>query len=144
MENCIETEILDVAPESLKPADEAASQTTDEPVGGEAPSESDDETGAGDASEPGGETKAGDETGDEVADAPETNPTPTDSATSPEEVERLVAEAEARGYERGRNAGIEAWINESRRSALPHSREKPDCESEIMILNNMRRSVWDE
>lgn len=129
MENCIETEILGGAPESPKPADEAASQTTDEPVGEEAPNENSDETGG--------------ETGVEVADAPETNPTPTDGATSPEEVERLVAEAEARGYERGRNAGIEAWINESR-SALPHSREKPDCESEIMILNNMRRSVWDE
>ena len=140
MENCIETEILDVAPESLKPADEAASQTTDEPAGGEAPNENSDETGASDASESGDETGAG----GEVADALETNPTPTDGARSPEEVERLVAEAEARGYERGRNAGIEAWINESRRSALPHSREKPDCESEIMILNNMRRSVWDE
>ncbi|MBD5211252.1 MAG: hypothetical protein HDS77_08320 [Bacteroidales bacterium] len=140
MENCIETEILGGAPESLKPADEAASQTTDEPVGEEAPNESGDETGGGDASE----TEAGGETGGEVADAPETNPTPTDGAISPEEVERLIAEAEARGYERGRNAGIEAWINESRRIALPHSREKPDCESEIMILNNMRRSVWDE
>ena len=140
MENCIETEILYVAPESLKPADEAASQTTDEPAGGEAPNENSDETGASDASESGDETGAG----GEVADALETNPTPTDGARSPEEVERLVAEAEARGYERGRNAGIEAWINESRRSALPHSREKPDCESEIMILNNMRRSVWDE
>lgn len=144
MENCIETEILDVASESLKPADEAASQTTGEPVGGEAPNGSGDETGGGDASETGSETEAGGETGGEVADAPETNPTPTADARSPEEVERLIAEAEARGYERGRNAGIEAWINESRRSALPHSREKPDCESEIMILNNMRRSVWDE
>ena len=144
MENCIETEILGGAPESPKPADEAASQTTGEPAGGEAPNENSDETGASDTTGSGDETGAGSETGGEVADAPETNPTPTDGARSPEEVERLVAEAEARGYERGRNAGIEAWINESRRSALPHSREKPDCESEIMILNNMRRSVWDE
>lgn len=57
------------------------------------------------------------------------------------EVERLIAEAEARGYERGRNENIEAWMNEGRTGRQNASHEV--VENEIMILNNMRRSVWE-
>lgn len=57
------------------------------------------------------------------------------------DIDRLIAEAEARGYERGRTEGIEAWMNEGRKSRTPR-REEP-AESEVMILNNMRRSVWE-
>lgn len=57
------------------------------------------------------------------------------------EVERLIAEAEARGYERGRNENIEAWMNEGRAGRQNASHEV--AENEIMILNNMRRSVWE-
>jgi hypothetical protein len=57
------------------------------------------------------------------------------------EVERLIAEAEARGYERGRNENIEAWMNEGRAGRQNASQEV--AENEVMILNNMRRSVWE-
>ena len=57
------------------------------------------------------------------------------------DIDMLIAEAEARGYERGRTEGIEAWMNEGRKSRTPR-REEP-AESEVMILNNMRRSVWE-
>lgn len=57
------------------------------------------------------------------------------------EVERLIAEAEARGYERGRNENIEAWMNEGRAGRQNASHEV--AENEVMILNNMRRSVWE-
>lgn len=57
------------------------------------------------------------------------------------EVERMIAEAEARGYERGRNENIEAWMNEGRAGRQNASHEV--AENEIMILNNMRRSVWE-
>lgn len=67
----------------------------------------------------------------------------TAAPPEPEEavdVEALIAEAEARGYERGRNEKIEAWMNEGRngRPAVPAAHE-----SEVMILNNMRKSVWE-
>lgn len=57
------------------------------------------------------------------------------------EVERLIAVAEARGYERGRNENIEAWMNEGRAGRQNASHEV--AENEVMILNNMRRSVWE-
>ena len=57
------------------------------------------------------------------------------------EIERLIAEAEARGYERGRNEKIETWLNEGRSRMSTVASKEP--ESEIMILNNMRKSVWD-
>ena len=56
------------------------------------------------------------------------------------EVERLIAEAEARGYERGRNENIEAWMNEGRAG---RQNDHEVAENEVMILNNMRRSVWE-
>lgn len=67
----------------------------------------------------------------------------TAAPAEPEEavdVEALIAEAEARGYERGRNEKIEAWMNEGRngRPAVSAAHE-----SEVMILNNMRKSVWE-
>ncbi|MDE6317911.1 MAG: hypothetical protein K2L73_05885 [Muribaculaceae bacterium] len=132
MEICTETEILNDNPEMENPAEET--QATEElqkaaetPDGPDAPDQSD-------------------RADTEEAPLPATveeSVTPVADGLTHTEMERLIAEAEARGYERGRNAGIEAWINESRHDALPHSREKPDSESEIMILNNMRRSVWD-
>lgn len=57
------------------------------------------------------------------------------------EIERLLAEAEARGYERGRNEKIETWMNEGR-GKVPSLVSK-ESENEIMILNNMRKSVWE-
>lgn len=61
------------------------------------------------------------------------------------EIERLIAEAEARGYERGRNEGIEAWMREGVAERYDGRRVIGDDvgDSEVMILNNMRRSVWE-
>ena len=61
------------------------------------------------------------------------------------EIERLIAEAEARGYERGRNEGIEAWMREGVAEGWDGSRLIGDDvgDSEVMILNNMRKSVWE-
>lgn len=66
---------------------------------------------------------------------------PVASGVTESEVERLIAEAEARGYERGRNENIEAWMNEGRSGRQNASHEV--AENEVMILNNMRRSVWE-
>lgn len=66
---------------------------------------------------------------------------PVASGVTEAEVERLIAEAEARGYERGRNENIEAWMNEGRAGRQNASHEV--AENEVMILNNMRRSVWE-
>lgn len=57
------------------------------------------------------------------------------------EIERMLAEAEARGYDRGRNERIETWLNEGRSKMATAASKEP--ESEIMILNNMRKSVWE-
>lgn len=61
------------------------------------------------------------------------------------EIERLIAEAEARGYERGRNEGIKAWMREGVAERWDGSRLIGDDvgDSEVMILNNMRKSVWE-
>ncbi len=78
----------------------------------------------------------------EIMDVSQEGDAGTASAgTEAADIDRLIAEAEARGYERGRTEGIEAWMNEGRRGRTPR-REEP-TESEVMILNNMRRSVWE-
>lgn len=82
----------------------------------------------------GSEDEAVGETEAEIGDG-----VPTEEEESVD-IEALIAEAEARGYERGRNEGIEAWMNEGRRGGVA---APPAAESEVMILNNMRRSVWE-
>lgn len=82
----------------------------------------------------GGEDEAVGETEAEIGDG-----VPTEEESV--DIEALIAEAEARGYERGRNEGIEAWMNEGRRGRV--AEPAPAAESEVMILNNMRRSVWE-
>lgn len=60
------------------------------------------------------------------------------------DVDRLVAEAEERGYLRGRNERIEELMKRpgvfepSAEERSGGDRQKP----EVMILNNMRHSVW--
>jgi hypothetical protein len=65
-----------------------------------------------------------------------------------EQLERLVAEAEERGYLRGRNESIAELMKR------PGMFERADADSmsdsadsagssEVMILNNLRPSVWD-
>lgn len=69
------------------------------------------------------------------------NDDPAETEEESVDIEALIAEAEARGYERGRNEGIEAWMNEGRRGRV--AEPAPAAECEVMILNNMRRSVWE-
>lgn len=69
------------------------------------------------------------------------NDGPAETEEESVDIEALIAEAEARGYERGRNEGIEAWMNEGRRGRVAEPASA--AESEVMILNNMRRSVWE-
>lgn len=78
---------------------------------------------------------------DTVADDTESVDVETLNEDDGAEVERLIAEAEARGYERGRNEGIEAWLQEGRSKMPAGYRKEP--ESEVIILNNMRKSVWE-
>lgn len=69
-----------------------------------------------------------------------------DSTTSSDapNIEQLIAEAEQRGYLRGRNESIKQLMAQpamyEQLNARPH---QPSTDSEVMILNNMRRSVWD-
>lgn len=64
-------------------------------------------------------------------------------AVTPTEVESLVAEAEQRGYVRGRNERIELEMHQPPmwNGDVPESNER---ESQPSILNNMRRSVWEK
>lgn len=70
------------------------------------------------------------------------NPAPDDAL--PPDVEALIAEAEQRGYLRGRNEAIEV---EMRRLSQWENRRNPDDDernvSQPLILNHLRRSVWD-
>lgn len=78
----------------------------------------------------------------DVATPAEQPPACADAMQAPEppDIDRLIAEAEHRGYMRGRNESIEQ---------LMHSVESPaddgvdrDRPSEVLILNNLRESVW--
>lgn len=92
-----------------------------------------------DGIEPGTPAEAETENGSEGAD--EENGVADEPTDDADNVERLIAEAEARGYERGRSEGIEAWLQEGRSKVPMATRNEP--ESEVMILNNMRKSMWE-
>lgn len=68
---------------------------------------------------------------------PEQEPEP------PIDYERLIAEAEERGYRRGRNESI-AELMEQPSSADPMLATPPTGSApEILILNNIRPSIWE-
>lgn len=85
------------------------------------------------------ETTTEDAPAEEVNDIEELTEMGAESKS--EDIEQLLVEAEARGYERGRNERIETWLNEGRSKIATATSKEP--ESEIMILNNMRKSVWE-
>lgn len=101
----------------------------------------------------GGAEAASDATGDELVEAEAEAACEAEADGEAEagaivsgvEIERLIAEAEARGYERGRHEGIEAWMREGVAERCDGRRVIGDDvgDSEVMILNNMRRSVWE-
>lgn len=93
----------------------------------------------------------------ENPESPETNvpteqsaaPVPEPPAPSPapaltaEEVAAMVAEAEQRGYLRGCNERIDTLMERPAMWQQPAAPAPADDDTEIMILNHLRRSVWD-
>lgn len=77
---------------------------------------------------------------------PSTPPAEETPAADEPDLDTLIAEAEQRGYLRGRNERIEELMQEPGELEAPSA---PATDSpltggnEILILNNMRRSVWD-
>lgn len=61
-------------------------------------------------------------------------------APVPPDIDRLIAEAELRGYMRGRNERIEQLMHPVESPA--DDGVDPDRPSEVLILNNLRESVW--
>jgi archaellum component FlaC len=66
---------------------------------------------------------------------------PSTDAQSAQDVESLVAEAEQRGYLRGRNEQIEMKMRDL--DQLQHRGERRAPVIETTILNHPRRSVWE-
>ena len=60
-----------------------------------------------------------------------------------EEMKRLVNEAEERGYLRGRNEAVDVLMERPDHEAAARMPEIQDEEDPVMILRQMRRSVWD-
>lgn len=58
----------------------------------------------------------------------------------PPDIDRLIAEAEHRGYMRGRNESIEQLMRPA--DAPADNSGEPDRRTEVLILNNLRESVW--
>ncbi len=61
------------------------------------------------------------------------------------DIEALIAEAEERGYKRGRNERIEELMQApgTWETPAPAPAAPTDACNEVMILNSMRRSVWE-
>lgn len=91
------------------------------------------EDGAGDINEDNGvtETKQGSETMQDV------------EATHAAELEQLIAEAEERGYKRGRNESISRLMEHPAKVDPEFNNMSGTSEPEILILANIRPSIWD-
>ncbi|MDE5647944.1 MAG: hypothetical protein K2L69_09745 [Muribaculaceae bacterium] len=92
---------------------------------------------------------------EEVNDMPaeeitETTPEPAETTAedepeavlTPNDIDRMINEAEERGYLRGRNEAVEALMNRPARQK-PTDPDDDDGDDPVMILREMRRSVWD-
>ncbi len=79
---------------------------------------------------------------EQQSEANEEKPETEDESNS-DDMERLIAEAEHRGYIKGRNERIDELMSTSRmwqpEHTIPHAEGAP----QVMILDNLRRSVWD-
>ncbi|MDE6448565.1 MAG: hypothetical protein K2L41_00620 [Muribaculaceae bacterium] len=74
---------------------------------------------------------------------PESETTQDVEAPRGAELERLIAEAEERGYRRGRNESISRLMEHPAR-VDPELDNMPGAgEPEILILANIRPSIWD-
>lgn len=88
---------------------------------------------------------------DDVMENPE-NPengeeviTENDEEENPLDIDALLAEAEQRGYLRGLNERAEKQLQRPSVGSAPEQerREYTAENNEVMILNNIRKSVWD-
>jgi len=71
------------------------------------------------------------------------NPAAAEENIPAVDMERLLAEAEERGYTRGRNERI-TELMEHPSQADPSLHDTPPCgEPRILILDNIRPSIWD-
>lgn len=75
----------------------------------------------------------------ETEAAPEEAP----AAPTPEEIEQMVAEAEQRGYLRGRNEQIEQLMEAPTGYKTETLGEGGPLQGEPMILGNLKPSIWD-
>ena len=75
----------------------------------------------------------------ETEAAPEEAP----AAPTPEEIEQMVAEAEQRGYLRGRNEQIEQLMEAPTGYETEALGEGGPLQGEPMILGNLKPSIWD-
>lgn len=62
---------------------------------------------------------------------------------TPDVVERMVKDAEERGYLRGRNEAVDALMERPGCGKLSECTDEDDGEDAVMILREMRRSVWE-
>ena len=69
---------------------------------------------------------------------------PQESSTKNNEtdIDSLIAEAEERGYQRGRNEQIEIKMQEPNEWQLPGKNNLSESREPTTILGGMRRSVW--
>lgn len=80
----------------------------------------------------------------ETNETPATEPPAAPPTLSAEEIAAMVAEAEQRGYLRGCNERIDTLMERPAMWQQPAQAAAPaDDDTEIMILNHLRRSVWD-
>ena len=78
----------------------------------------------------------------ETEETPEAE-SPAESVPDVPDIERLVAEAEERGYKRGRNERIAELMENPSAADVSLPDDAPAEEPEILILNNIRPSIWD-
>lgn len=67
---------------------------------------------------------------------------PTEVLT-PEELEQMVRDAEERGYLRGRNEAVDALMERPGCRKPTDGTDENEEEDAVMILREMRRSVWE-
>lgn len=79
---------------------------------------------------------------EETAPPCEEQAEPSEAEPEPQEpdIEAMLAEAEQRGYLRGRNARIDELMSPP--GGAPDN-AAPPASTEILILNNLRPSVWE-
>lgn len=136
------SEALPVAPEAATPAENEATGNagTGNAQAPENRPDTPEPTTEKPAPEP--EPEAPEEPAETEAEAPE-KPAETEKAPTPEEIARMIAEAEQRGYLRGRNEQIERLMEAPTGYEAEGAGEISRISGEPMILGSIRPSIWD-